>query len=339
MHPNLKTKQKTRVLREKIKRLAKYPNRKIQQNFRTELWEIYAHNTPCTRTALYVVKEGAHHFYMGEPAKVMFAKNREEFDILKGDSLNSVLVEILKYIAKGRILGPFPRPTEFLNNEKIYFAPIFTIDKSDSTKENPRKRTIIDFSVYHNDPMIMKTCTMLSNKDLIWWANTVNFAWVVDFSDAFWSIFMNLHSLHYNGLFVDDFVYLHAGLPQGAGDSPYWYCFLPKALIAILVKHHPELFFDKSIQKVCSFMDDCFGGHQNIDKTWQQFLVFLLIASLLGIEINWKKVKFPGTYQKILGIMLDFHNGKCSINPKKLSKFIDQVKEALNSSSLTLKSL
>lgn len=49
----------------------------------------------------------------------------------------------------------------------------------------------------------------------------MKFAWVIDFKDAFWSIFMSLYSLHYNGLYVDGKVYLHAALAQGAGDSPY----------------------------------------------------------------------------------------------------------------------
>ena len=150
---------------------------------------------------------------------------------------------------------------------------------------------------------------------------------------------MNIHSLHFNGLFVDDFVYLHVGLAQGAGNSSYWYCFLPKALLAILIRHHPDLFYDDKISKVCSFMDDCFGGSNDIDKTWQQFLVFLLIATLLGIDINWKKVKLPGTFQKILGIMLDFAKRECSINPKKLQKFKVQVKELLKTWKISLKSL
>lgn len=114
-----------------------------------------------------MIKEGAHHFYFGDPSKVIFNKDPTEFSKLTGNSLNCALVEILNYISKGRILGPFPGPTRILNDKLIYFANIFTLDKADSTEENPRKRTIVDFSVFMNDPMILKTCSMLHNLDLI----------------------------------------------------------------------------------------------------------------------------------------------------------------------------
>ena len=47
----------------------------------------------------------------------------------------------------------------------------------------------------------------------------------------------------------------------------------------------------------------------------------------------------PNTYQKILGIMLDFYHGFCSINPKKLAKFIDQVTDLLKKWKISLKDL
>ena len=77
-------------------------------------------------------------------------------------------MEILKYIAKGRILGPFPSELAYFNGEKIFFAPIFTIPKADSTKENPRERVIVDFSIFMNEPMALRKAFMMTNNDMIW---------------------------------------------------------------------------------------------------------------------------------------------------------------------------
>ena len=74
------------------------------------------------------------------------------------------------------MLGPFQRELVYLNEESIFYAHIFTIPNDDSTKKNASKRVIVDFSIFMNEPMALHKAFMMINYDMLWWANTVNFA-------------------------------------------------------------------------------------------------------------------------------------------------------------------
>ena len=81
----------------------------------------------------------------------------------------------------------------------FFFSRLFTIEKADSTLSNFRARVIFNASETLNVHMTRTATTMIKALDTINLGNEVDYLWVCDLKDAFWSTSIYIRQLYTQG--------------------------------------------------------------------------------------------------------------------------------------------
>ena len=92
---------------------------------------MYGKHLPGAKPGITIITEGSRHFYFVNPEKVLTSNKTQIFERLSEEDETIMLSEILHYLAKGRILGPFPKNQKKFRKKPINLRKLFTIKKGD----------------------------------------------------------------------------------------------------------------------------------------------------------------------------------------------------------------
>ena len=72
--------------------------------------------------------------------------SRDSFQTVTGNAALCVLDVVCEHLIQGKFLGPFPPHMKSWNGKPFVYHPLFTIEKTDSTRLNPKFRFIFNGS-------------------------------------------------------------------------------------------------------------------------------------------------------------------------------------------------
>ena len=206
----------------------------------------------------------------------------------------------------GILLGPFLPAT--VPYATVFIAPLWT-----RIKPNFKRRVVCNLSNPKKWGVSVNDCIDPAAKAVqyITFVELCQFVydlghdarlWVVDAQDAYYRVPIKEPYWKYMGIKWFGVIFLFTSLQMGLASACQIYQLFADAVLYIIVKTKPKLFWTETgLRCIEHYLDDFFGGHQDPKIATKQVLAVEKIFADLGIPTQRRKLKFPNWNQIWLG--------------------------------------
>ena len=206
----------------------------------------------------------------------------------------------------GILLGPFLPDT--IPYATIFIAPLWTRIKPNFKRRvvchlsNPKKWGVSVNDCINPAAKAVQYITFVELCQFVYDLGYDARLWVVDAQDAYYRVPIKEQYWKYMGIKWFGVIFLYTSLQMGLASACQIYQLFADAVLYIIVKTKPKLFWtNKGLRCIEHYLDDFFGGHQDPKIATDQVLAVEKIFADLGIPTQRRKLKFPHWDQIWLG--------------------------------------
>ena len=319
---------------DQLSEMEKTPNLQFKSNLRPTFLSILSMFIVGLSYASDMVSNGAtYHFWSKPPC---FGPN--EFPHLENEELTTVLNDAIKWVKKGKFLGPFSRDTTHFNGQPLHFLRGFCIKKDPFILDGVKQyRGLINGSPF-SPYFYLYYDSFWTKADFMTALYKQQFMWKLDLLHGFKQCPVSTESLQYNAIRIANWVFVDASSGMGISPSPKHCNALLRAFIRILIFFWPHLFLksDMTSARIGGFMDDIICGAPTLALAFSQISAALFLGHLLGFEFKPSKIVWPTTSATAIGLLPDLSTQRVSVKPGKLNTFVQSIRKMLGLKVWTL---